>query len=47
MILITFDMPKNTSKKNENKLRLFLAQQEKKNDVKTSHTKIKGVSGKP
>jgi hypothetical protein len=40
-------MPKNTSKKNEQKLRLFLAQQEKKNDIKTNHTKVNGISGKP
>jgi hypothetical protein len=40
-------MPKNTSKKNEKKLRLFLAQQDKINDVKTSHIKVNGISGKP
>jgi hypothetical protein len=40
-------MPKNTSKKNEKKLRLFLAQQDKINDIKTSHIKINGISGKP
>jgi len=40
-------MPKNISKKNEIKLRLFLAQQDKKNDVKTNHIKVAGIGGKP
>lgn len=40
-------MSKNISKKNLTKLRLFLAQQDKKNDIKASHTKINGASGKP
>lgn len=39
-------MPKNTSKKNEKKLRLFLAQQIK-NDIKTNHIKVARVGGKP
>ena len=40
-------MPKNTSKKNEKKLRLFLMQQEKINDVKTNHIKVANIGGKP
>jgi len=40
-------MPKNTSKKNEKKLRLFLAQQEKTNDIKANHIKIARPGGKP
>jgi hypothetical protein len=40
-------MSKNISKKNIIKLRLFLATQEKKNDIKANHIKVRGVSVKP
>jgi hypothetical protein len=40
-------MSKNVSKKNEAKLRLYLAEQQKKNDIKTSHTKVRRVGVKP
>jgi hypothetical protein len=40
-------MSKNISKKNLTKLRLFLAIQEKKNDIKTNHIKVRRVSAKP
>lgn len=40
-------MSKNVSKKNEAKLRLYLAEQQKKNDIKASHTKIRTVGVKP
>ena len=40
-------MSKNISKKNLTKLRLFLATQEKKNDIKANYIKVRGVSVKP
>jgi hypothetical protein len=40
-------MSKNISKKNLLKLRLFLASQEKTNDVKANNTKVRGTGAKP
>jgi hypothetical protein len=40
-------MSKNVSKKNEAKLRLYLAEQQKKNDTKANHIKVRRVSAKP
>lgn len=40
-------MSKNISKKNLTKLRLFLAQQDKINDVKGNNTKVRGTGSKP
>jgi hypothetical protein len=39
-------MPKNTSKKNEEKLRVYLAKQNQ-NDTKPDTKKAKNTSGKP
>ena len=37
-------MPKATSKKNENKLKIYLIQQTKKNDIKANNHQVRTIS---
>lgn len=46
LIILTIDMPKNISKKNEEKLKVFLSTQVKKNDTKSGNTAVRNSGSK-